>query len=123
MIAWWLAACALAPNGDPVVVSVNDVAIRTFLGVPFLAESLPVTGGEVLPLRVDVRDPDGDPVSLWWPWAPAGLDFPPEAREGTWTVPTDERLVPDALVLLAVDDRDPPGTTTVLVPVGPWTPP
>lgn len=80
-----LAALALPACGNPIV---NDPpALVSINGREADADGfwfLEAPEGEVVDIVLEVRDPEGQDVSVWWPYAPPGLEFDPEGFEGTW---------------------------------------
>lgn len=93
----WLAAlmaCGGTPlqNDPPILIRLNGETIRTTPtsgGEPDGYAQLPVVlePGGTLPLTVEVEDPEGDPVAVWFPLAPGTVAFDPLGREGTWHLP------------------------------------
>lgn len=125
-IALLAPAAALCPgcaaldfnNDRPRIEAVNGVEVQRLFGWSTLQpaagerDAFVFEPGGSLPFTVEVRDPEGDDVALWWPYAPPGFDFAADAREGTWSVPADFAETSWTFDLLAVDDaRDPASAT------------
>ncbi len=105
-----LAACGQLGNGPPSLVSVNGVDVEQEAGEAYLPtgqQALGTAPNEVFALELDVSDPDGDDVLVWFPRAPAGLAFPPDALNGVWDVPDTWDGAPLELILEDVDPNDP----------------
>ncbi len=83
-----LAGCA-ETNSPPVFLAVNDLEVYSTLTGTSLEGRLNVAAGEVLDLRVEVEDPDLDPVMLWWPGAPQGFTWEDGTLYAAWLVPED----------------------------------
>lgn len=107
-------------NDPPRLVSVNGVELvrrRGELRLPARAAPLRVTPGERLWVTLELADPDGDPVDVWWPRAPVGWVFEPDAVEGYWDVPSDAAVGPVELILR---DQHPENPRTVGYDVPLW---
>lgn len=89
-------------NEPPELLSVNGLAPED--EEVSLGDVLP---GEVVTLELAVDDPEGDGVRIWFPLAPGPVDFPPDAREGTYTVPWQAAGFL-ALPVVLEDDRERP---------------
>ena len=103
-------------NRAPRFMSINEVHVDYDLaGEPTVDLVLAFEPGSTLELRVEVRDPEGGAVDLWFPEAPPGFDFAPRARKGSWAVPED--LVANwwDLVLIAEDGAEPSGAAVLMV--------
>lgn len=103
-------ACGQLGNAPPTLVSVNGVEVEREAGESFVPSGDPALStlpNDVFELVLEVSDPDGDDVFVWFPRAPAGLLFPPDAREGVWTVPDTWDGAPIEVILQDVDERDP----------------
>lgn len=83
MIVWLLAGCVgLIPfrNEAPRLRSVNGQPLAP---VDTLGDRLdPFEPGEPYPLSLEVWDPEGHEILIWFPDAPGQIDFPPDGTEG-----------------------------------------
>ena len=68
---------------------------------------LDVAGESEVRLELEVHDPEGHDVLVWFPRAPAGLDFAPEDHAGTWHLDEVQIGVEELWVVLEDDAADP----------------
>lgn len=104
MIVWLSGACAgVIPlfNEAPELVSFNGVERWT---EELVVREVP-PAGEDWEIWLEVDDPEGDAVRVWFPYSAGWVEFDPDAREGVWHVPDGGAA---ALTVLLEDDRDPP---------------
>lgn len=105
-------------NDVPKVVSVNGLPYVNFGPVAFpnqnaaldVIDRFIAVPGEDLQFEVIVDDPEGRDVRLWFPMAPPGWDFDPDAMTGTWHVPDPMPPLAEGVITAFVDDplpRDP----------------
>lgn len=105
-------------NDVPKVESVNGLAYINFGPVAFpnqdaaldVIDRFIAVPGQDLPFEVVVDDPEGRDVRLWFPMAPLGWDFDPDALSGVWHVPDPIPPLDDGVITGVVDDpvpRDP----------------
>lgn len=66
-------------NGIPIEKPKRNLPVRPTI------ELDPFVRGETQFFEAEIDAPKGVEVLLWWPNAPLGLDFPPEATQGQWT--------------------------------------
>ena len=107
-------------NDPPRLVSVNGVALERRQGDDFLpdwAPELQVTLGERFEVRVELIDPDGDAVEVWWPRSPRDWSFAPDDTTGHWDVPEDWFLEAPLELILRDDDPETPRSTAYEVPL------
>jgi hypothetical protein len=107
-------------NDPPRLISVNDVALERVQSddlLPDWAPGLRVTPGERFEVRVELVDPDGDTVDVWWPRSPRGWSFEPDATNGYWDVPSDWFLEAPLELILRDDDPETPRSTAYEVPL------
>lgn len=97
-------ACANAP---PVVMAVNGQKTVETFGTRSLPEPIPFSPGKDVDLSLDVNDPEGGAVVVWWPRSPPGFDFPSDGVTGVWHVP-DDYANAAYLTLVVQDSADPP---------------
>ncbi len=109
-----LAACT---NTAPVIAKVNGQKTIESFGTRSLPEAIPITPGEDLEISIEVTDPQGGAVRLWWPRAPEGFDFPSEGTEGVWHVPEDHSGH-GYVTLIAEDVAVPPEGATLDIAFG-----
>ena len=96
-------------NEPPRLLSVND---RTYEPRGTLLERLPpYEDGEAYPLDLEVTDPEGDRVQIWFPEAPGFVDFPPDGRSGLLWVP--EGTIGTLTVWVVLEDPDDPEVQAV----------
>jgi hypothetical protein len=104
-------------NHDPSFLSFNGHEVRRdIFGNTWVDGEFWFTPGEGIRFEVEVIDQDGDEVALWWPKAPPGFTFPPEAREGRWEVPEDFAVDLWDFWLVAVDDAEESGASALEIP-------
>ncbi len=99
-----LALAALGGCGNPIVndppelVGVNgrgaDADGFWFLDAP---------EGEVVRIELEISDPEGQDISVWWPYGPPGLDFEPDETAGTWARTSELDLDTRQLTLVLED--------------------
>lgn len=113
MILPLLLGCSgLFVNTAPKIKVFNGDPVRHLLGIPLFELHLTVTPGEEQPLVLELEDAERDALTVWFPWQPEGLDFPREATQGVWHVPTDPTVSVGWLTIIVLDDdpRDPRST-------------
>ena len=85
-------------NDPPQIITVNGVRPTDVFGFLVVVDQqgaltgtgpLVVRPGEDFEIELDVIDPDNDAIKVWFPWAPADMDFDPTSLTGVWHVPTD----------------------------------
>ena len=105
-------------NDVPKVVSVNGLEYVNFGPVAYpnqnaalaVIDRFIAVPGQDLTFDVVVDDPEGRLVRLWFPQAPLGWDFDPDALAGVWHVPDPVPPLPEGVIVAFVDDplpRDP----------------
>ena len=104
----------VASNEPPEIVSFNGLLYDEDL-FGFDGEIL-YAPGDVLELVVEVDDPNGDNVQLWFPSQPLGFDFPPDGTTGVWRVPTDAPSLPPSLMIAEDDHPINPRFTAIPLP-------
>lgn len=96
----WIVGCAATwGNLPPRLIAVNGVRVDAEGELPAHHPALRVQPGGELVLELEVSDPEGDPVWIWTPRAPAGLHLPRRATRGTYRPPEGARIEPIELVL------------------------
>lgn len=94
-----LAACDGGQNRAPVLVAVNGVDLPTGLELIFGGypqdPAWEYAAGEPFVIDLEITDPDGDTVAVWWPYAPPGLTPDPAKHRLTWDVPAPAGDVTD----------------------------
>jgi hypothetical protein len=112
-LAVCLGGCVWAGNNPPRVLSFNGVETeRDFDGDYFIDQDFTFAPGETVPFELEVRDPEGHDIEIWWPDAPPGFDFPHDGTSGAWEVPEDFAYRDWWFEAVIVDTaREPAGTT------------
>ena len=112
-----LAACGGVGNQPPRFLTFNGVEVeKEFWGEWWVWDiRFAFWPGETIPFEVEVSDPEGQEVLLWWPKAPPGFSFPPDARSGTWEVPADFPAVFWPFTVIAQDDGEEPEASVLRV--------
>ena len=96
-------------NRPPEILSFNGEQVeRAPLGGLWVDEIFFFEPGETVDLWVEVRDPDGDEVGIWFANAPPGLSFDSGDEQGIWAVPEDFHWREWRLQLIVVDDAPQP---------------
>lgn len=110
-------------NSAPELASVNGVAVSPLAGIPEGAEALRFSPGELFEIDLEVRDPEGHTVRIWWPEAPRGWRFPSDDTRGEWEVPPAEDYfeLPTPAFTVILEDRaeSRPRMSTWFIPF--WT--
>ncbi|TNE87687.1 MAG: hypothetical protein EP330_17585 [Deltaproteobacteria bacterium] len=103
-----LAGCGpgLLQNSAPRLRSVNGVEVTRLGGVPTGDARLKYEPGEVFVIELDIRDQEGNDVSVWWPDSPRGWRFPSDDTVGEWEVPPEEEIL-DWNFLVVLEDQHP----------------
>ncbi len=75
--------------GDPRPLANDPPVLLELNGVPVLDPARPLELekpelGEDLPIELLISDPEDDPVTVWFPGGPPGLDFDPWGTRGVW---------------------------------------
>ena len=111
--AWLVLSGCGVGNRNPEILAINDQEVSQSWGVYFLEESLLFTPGQIFRIWVEAEDPDGDDLQMWFAWQPPGLEFDPDGRKGSWSVPEnfEQKLVLSSLVVS--DLSEPQGISTV----------
>lgn len=83
--------------GDPRPLANDPPRLLSLNGQAVLDPNAPIamltpTEGDELPMVLEIVDPEGDPVTVWFPAAPPGLDFEPDETEGIWHYTEDDTL-------------------------------
>jgi hypothetical protein len=114
-----LLACT---NRPPYVVSVNGSKYdRDVFGDIAGYSSFGVAPGEVVPIEIVYKDPDGDPVQVFFSDMPGMVTFDPSGTTGILEVfegslaDTGDWREPEGRITV-IDDHDPPGWSEVPFP-------
>jgi hypothetical protein len=84
----WTGCFGLVPfrNEGPVLLSVNGVEPVPAPDLPgvdgLVTIEDPIEDNSVLTLEIEVEDPEGDAVRIWFPASPYRFDFDPDERTG-----------------------------------------
>jgi hypothetical protein len=112
-------ACGGVGNQPPIFLTFNGADVnKDFWGVWWVDATFGFAPGDTIPFEVEVSDPEGQDVLLWWPKSPPGFDFPPDGRTGTWAVPDDFAAPWWTFTLIARDDGDEPEASVLTVDFG-----
>jgi hypothetical protein len=123
--AWWVAALAALvglvgcgdvrplANDPPRLLSVNGIDVGQ-TGEPVVVD--PPLRDRPYDLVFEMVDPEGDDIEVWFPEAPPGLDFPPDATRGVLILPGEDIFSHDILRVVLWDDhpRDPQPSTWII---------
>lgn len=104
-------------NQPPRFLEVNGEEVRYQLGEAFLDGRLNVLPGDTLEIRLTVEEPEGQPITVWWPAAPMGFSWSSESLFAAWEVPSDWWSAENTLSVIALDDADPPAGAVLSIPV------
>lgn len=101
MIALFLLACGnpLA-NDPPVLESVNGVPPESRRSFEIFLPDEAVD----FELVLEVSDPEGHGVRIWFPWAPPGLDFPEDGTTGVWHLAEAQDVLMDRSLYVVLED-------------------
>lgn len=107
-----LAACGIG-NQSPSIETFNGVEpLKSPFGATYyVRDMLPFEPGQHLELEIEVLDPEGNDVEIWWPEAPPGFDFPHDGTTGTWDVPEDYALPSWSFTAVVTDTASEPAAS------------
>ncbi len=108
-------ACSRSNRAPLFMTFMGEPVVQELFDDPYVDRGFTFSPGETVDIDIEVRDPEGQDVELWFPQAPPGLSFEPEARKGTWNVPEDFPAAWWTLVIIAQDSGDPSGASTLRV--------
>lgn len=117
-----LAGCGVGPfeNDPPRLVSANGVEHHRMFGFPQLDPAFEAIPGEDFALTLEIDDPEGMDVRVWWPWAPGGFEFDPDATSGVWHVPAEPEPFYGVRVLLEDTHPRDPQVAEFFIPLWFW---
>ena len=99
-------------NDPPRLRSVNGVEISRFGYYDGDDPRWRFTQGEDYPIELEITDPEGNGVRVWWPWSPGGFEFDPDQTAGVWHVPEDHIPWADLVLVLEDTHRTDPRAST-----------
>jgi hypothetical protein len=101
-------------NDEPKFETYNGQEIKYLFGFAYVGslvdQEFVAKAGETLDIEFGIRDPNGDDFEMWFPSAPAGLNFLKDDTKGTWTVPTNYHQEFATFQVLAVDEHGAAGS-------------